>query len=225
MIRGLLVLLAALCTATPALASEWIPGPGERSAETRTGPDFTGMRFLFPLRLHLSRGGFLEGQIAGADELGGELLLVTSPGFQLRVDYDLVTAVTPLAPLPPAGTAAASARPPGLASVEVVYRRKPTWRSGLGLVLNLIAPGTGHFIQKDEKALGLLFLGMDLFFLAAGSLAAFAPSRLGNTERAYFSVVFFSFDALTRGIGAAHAFNVGRERRPVPAGPGPGLMD
>lgn len=214
---------AAEETAAPPETTEWEPGPGERTEATRSRPDFTGMGFLFPLRLHLLRGGHVDGQIAGASPDQAQLLLIVGPGRQFRVDYDLVTAVTPLADLPDPSSSFASRQPPSLADVEVVYRSKPTWRSHAGLALNLIAPGTGHFIQKKEKALGFLFLGMDLFFLTAGSLAFFAPSRLQPRERAFFGIAFFSFDALTRGIGAGSAFNLGRERTAIPTSSAPGL--
>jgi len=220
-----LALLIALALPAPASAAEWLPGDGEQTEETRSGPDFRGMGFLFPLRLHLVRGGHLDGQIAGADEEGGELLFIPRPGYRLFIVYHLVTGVTPLGELPQPGSALADQRPPELATVDVVYRRRPTWRSGLGLALNLIAPGTGHFIQKDEKALGFLFLGLDAFFLAAGSLAAFAPSRLSDRERVFFGAVFFGVDLFTRGTAAGHAFEVGREREAVSirGTSGPGL--
>ena len=210
--------------ASSARAGDWEPGPGDRTEATRTRPDFSGMGFLFPLRLHLVRGGHIDGQVAGVDAGLGELLLVTGPGQEVRIDYLLLDALTPLAALPAADSPLAGRTPPGLASAAVVSRLRPTWRSGLGLTLNLLAPGTGHFIQTDEKSLGFLFLGMDVFFLAAGSLAAFAPSRLSAQERVFFGGAFFAFDLLTRGIGAAHAFGLGRERIQVLAPePAPGL--
>lgn len=220
-----LLLLLVLAAPPASSAAEWSPGDGERTEQTRSGPDFRGMGFLFPLRLHLVRGGHVDGQIAGADDEGGELMLLLGPGTSLTVDYYLVTDVTPLAALPDADSAFADRRPPKLEALDVVYRRRPTWRSGLGLALSLVAPGTGHFIQKDEQALGALFLGLDLFFLAAGSLAAFAPSRLSDRERVFFGAVFFALDGFTRGTAAGHAFNLGRERTAVPGGnsAGPGL--
>ncbi len=222
-----LALLITLLVPLRGAAAEWQPGDGEQTDETRPGPDFAGMGFLFPLRLHLVRGGHVDGKIAGADDATGELLLIPRPGYQLRIDYHLVTGVTPLGKLPAPDSTLADQRPPTLASVDVVYRRKPTWRSGLGFALNLLAPGTGHFIQKDDKALGFLFLGLDAFFLAAGSLAAFAPSRLSDRERVFFGAVFFGFDLFTRGTAAGHAFELGRERAAVPiqATSGPGLAD
>lgn len=221
----LIFVLLGLLVAPRARAGDWEPDDGERSEQTRPGPDFLGMGFLFPLRLHLSRGGYVDGQIAGADDDGGELMLLVGPGRRLRIDYHLVTGVTPLGELPDADSALVDQRPPALASLDVVYRRRPTWRSGLGFALNLLAPGTGHFIQRQERSLGFLFLGLDVFFLAAGSLAAFAPSRLSDRERVFFGAVFFALDGFTRGTAAGHAFNLGRERTAVPvrASVGPGL--
>jgi len=206
----------------------WVPGPGEETAETRQGADFTGMGFLFPVRLHLTQGGHLDGKVAGLDPESGEFMFVL-PLSRFRIDSTLVRALTPLAKLPEPGSDRASRLPPPLVAATTTYKMKPTWRSGLGFALNLLAPGTGSFIQKEDKELGFLFLGLDIFFVSAGLLATLAPSRLTDRQRAFFGVVFFAFDGLTRGIGAGQAFAAGRERtlvevRPEP-GSGPGLHD
>ena len=208
---------------------EWTPDDGEETAETREGPDFTGMGFLFPVRLHFSLGGHLDGKIAGLDSETGEVMLVL-PLTRFRIDTTLVRAVTPMGMLPDPGTERAKRQPPPLLAQNTTYKLVPTWRSGLGLALNLIAPGTGSFIQKDEQALGLLFLGLDVFFLSAGALAWFAPSRLGQRERAFFGAIFLGFDLATRAVAAGQAFTAGRERRLVPVRVpvttrGPGLSD
>ncbi len=205
----------------------WVPGPGDRTADTREGPDLRGMGFLFPIRLHLTLGGFIDGKVGGLDPETRELMLVL-PLTQFRVDPSLVLAVTPLSALPDPGSAAAARLPPPMVSAESVYKLKPTWRSGVGLVLNVLAPGTGSFLQRKEKGLGFMFLGLDVFFLGAGLLAAFAPSNLGQRERAFFAGVFFAFDGMTRAAGGAQAFSAGRERTLVPvrspgATAGPGL--
>ncbi|MCO4771164.1 MAG: hypothetical protein KDA24_14105 [Deltaproteobacteria bacterium] len=214
-------------TAEVSSKEEWVPGSGERTALTRTGPDFRGMGFLFPVRLHLSLGGHIDGKIAGLEEGSGDLMLVL-PLTQFRVHTSLVTAVTPRGNLPPPGSAMADRLPPPLVSQKSVYKLKPTWRSGVGMALNILAPGTGSFIQKKEQSLGFLFLGLDIFFLSAGALAAFAPSRLQERERAFFGIIFFAFDGLTRAAGGAQAFAAGRERTLVPVrvpgnATGPGL--
>ena len=197
------------------LGVTWLPGGGERTAQTRAGADFRGMGFLFPLRLHLQRGGFIDGKVGGLDQESGELMLIL-PLTRFRVSASLVSATTPLGTLPDPDSFLAAQMPPSMVSSEAVYKLRPTWRSGVGMVLNSLAPGTGTFIQKEGKALGFLFLGMDIFFLSAGLLAAFAPSRLGNTERAFFAGVFFAFDGVARGAGAAQAYTAGRERTLVP---------
>ena len=213
--------LAQEATALPADAAPgegWLPGDGEETAETRQGADFEGMGFLFPVRLHFTRGGFLDGKVAGFNPDTGEFALEL-PRYRLRIDASLVRATTPLGPIPEPGSALAERLPPPLAAQEMVYRLQPTWRSGVGLALNALAPGTGSFIQKKEPGLGFLFLGLDLFFAGAGLLALFGPSRIGDQERIYLGVVFFSFDVLVRVAGASHAFAVGRERRLVPTTP------
>ena len=231
MIRALICcLLCAL--AAPGLASAddevpWVPGPGEETAETRAGVDLRGMGFLFPIRLHLSYGGFIDGKVGGLDPDSQELMLVL-PLTQFRVDPVLIRAVTPLGDLPEPGSESAARLPPPMVSASSVYKLRPTWRSGLGMALNALAPGTGTFIQKEGKGLGFLFLGMDVFFLGAGLLAALAPSNLAQRERVFFAGVFLAFDGLTRAAGAAQAFAAGRERTLVPvrapASPGgPGL--
>ena len=207
----------------------WTPDDGEETTETRQGADFTGMGFLFPVRLHFTLGGHLDGKVAGMDPETGEVMLVL-PLTRFRIDTTLVKAVTPMGMLPEPGTERAERQPPPLLAQNTTYKLVPTWRSGLGLALNLIAPGTGSFIQKEEKALGLLFLGLDVFFLSAGALAWFAPSRLGQRERAFFGVIFLGFDLATRAIAAGQAFTAGRECRlvpvrvPVTTG-GPGVSD
>lgn len=247
--RGtLLGLLIALWVAGPAIAQDagpvaeaepttddapssddgWVPGPGEETPQTREGADFTGMGFLFPVRLHLTRGGHIDGKVAGFDPETGEFMFVL-PLTRFRVDSVLVRRLTPLGTLPEPGSPTASRLPPPLVAASTTYKLKPTWRSGLGLALNLVAPGTGSFIQTTDKELGFLFLGMDIFFVSAGLLAILAPSRLTDRQRAFFGVVFFAFDGLTRGIGAGQAFAAGRERTLVEVHPspgtGPGLHD
>jgi len=185
------------------------------------------MGFLFPVRLHLTRGGYIDGKLAGVDSESEEFMLML-PRTQFRVSNSVVRAVTPRSKLPEPGSVGAERQPPPLVSAETVYKLKPTWRSGLGLALNALAPGTGSFIQREDKSLGLLFLGMDLFFLTAGSLAAFAPSNLSTRERAFFGGIFFAFDGLTRAVAATQAFSAGRERTLVPvrvpgSTTGPGL--
>ena len=47
--------------------SVWIPGGGERSVKTREPPSFLGMSYRFPVRLHLVRGGYIDGLVEGMD--------------------------------------------------------------------------------------------------------------------------------------------------------------
>ena len=60
----------------PAVQDAWLPGAGERSpATTLQPPHFLGMTYMFPLRLHLARGGHIDGALGGVDPEAGELLL------------------------------------------------------------------------------------------------------------------------------------------------------
>jgi hypothetical protein len=214
-----LVFCLPLLLSMPASAAEeeaaWAPDDGRRSSLTRTPPTFEGMAYLFPLRLHLIRGGYLDGTMGGVDRDRGELLLVL-PTATLEIDLGLIDAVTPLGILPaPGSEEAAEPAPAMLTAVHTEYRLRPTWRSGLGLALSFLLPGTGQFIQEDRKDLGFLFLGGAGFFVAGGLLALFAPSAYGPNGRVAVSSVMFGL-AGTVAIGAGvHAWQAGRRRVPV----------
>ncbi|MEE2830116.1 MAG: hypothetical protein VX498_13075 [Myxococcota bacterium] len=200
----------------PARAGEptWEPGAGDRSADTRKGPSFEGMDYLFPLRLHLSRGGHLEGGMGGIDGDRKEVLLV----FQqeaLRVSFDLVLAVTPLGLLSPDPVLRSAPPPQILVERHLKYRWVPTWRSHLGVGLSFVLPGLGQFIQEREQQFGFLFLGSALASVAAGLLALYGPSNYGPQVRRGLSGVFFGL-AGTVAIGAAtHAHRTGRVKKLV----------
>ena len=177
------------------------------------------MGYLFPLRLHLTRGGHVEGALGGVDFVRGELLLVR-PKASLRVDLSLVDAVTPLGNLPPFGSAEARAAPPGMLTEEhVEFRLRPTWRSGLGLALSFVLPGAGQWIQKERPELGFLFLGGAAFFVASGLLALYGPSSYGLQQRATFGGLLFGLAGTVAIVAGAHAFQAGRERRAVRVAP------
>jgi len=209
-------LMLALMVAGPAAAraqdEAWAPDDGERTAETRTPPAFEGMSYLFPLRLHLTRGGHIDGAMGGYDPDTGEFLLLL-PTTTLQLSVSLVDAVTPLGGLPePDSDAASEPAPPMLSTLHTEYKMRPTWRSGLGLGLSFVMPGLGQFLQEDRKELGFLFLGGAAFFVAGGLLALLAPSSYPPTARRAIGGIMFGF-AGTVAIGAgAHAWTSGKRR-------------
>ncbi|MCP4871883.1 MAG: hypothetical protein GY898_24515 [Proteobacteria bacterium] len=205
------LLLASVGTAA-ADEGAWTPDDGVRTDQTRTPPRFEGMEYLFPLRIHLTRGGHLDGGLGGYDPTTGQLLLVLKTAT-LEISTHLVEAVTPLGPLPAADSDAASAAPPPMLTRDhVEYKLRPSWRSGLGLGLSFVMPGLGQFIQEDRKEVGLLFLGGAAFFVAGGLLALFAPSSYPQRARAIVAGVMFGLSG-TVAIGAGvHAWNAGKRR-------------
>lgn|GEM_PF-1750797 len=217
--------LAALLLVTAAAAAEeapedaaalgpWLPGDGQRGDDTRDAAEWGGLGYLAPVRLHLDRGGFVEGAFGGVRNWvdGGEILLVL-PGKAFRVELSLIDAVTPLGALQRLDTGDLSPALPlqdGLAARTVL---KPTWRSHAGVALSFVIPGLGQWIQESEREMGFMFLGLTSFFVAAGTLSLYAPSRQSETERRVLGGMFYGF-AVTTEIGAAiHAFQAGR--RPV----------
>ena len=209
-------ILAMSLLASTAQAEEprWQPGDGVLSSESRTGPDFLGMTYLFPLRLHLSRGGYVDGGLGGVDALQGRMLLVLQ-NESLPIAFPLIARVTPLGRLSP-DPALRLAEPPGLRSdIPVKYRWQPTWRSHLGVLLSFVVPGAGQFIQERDQPIGFLFLGAALSSVGVGLLALYGPSSYTQRSRHALGGLFFGL-AGTVAVGAAvHAHRTGRERRPV----------
>ena len=218
---GLVIVAATLAlllagSARAEEAQDWLPDPGERTDQTRTPAVFDGMAYLFPMRLHLSRGGHVDGGLGGVDPETGELLLVL-PTASFLVHLTLVEAVTPLGKLP-RPVAGLLQPPPPLLNPEIEYRLRPTWRSHLGVVLSVFLPGSGQWIQKTDRELGLIFFGSYLFLVGAAVLSLFAPSGHSEIQRRITAGVLFGL-AATVTIGAgAHAWTKGRERVQVRAG-------
>jgi hypothetical protein len=211
--RALLIgLLATFLGISAAHAEdpEWLPGDGERTEETRSGPSFGGMDYLFPLRLHLVRGGFIEGTMGGMDEVEGEFLLLR-PGDAFRIDVRLIDSVTPLGRIP-VGREGIKAPPPMLVERHSEFRWRPTWRSGAGLALSFLLPGAGQWIQESHQELGFIFLGGAAFFVATGLLALYAPSQYGPVQRRILSGIMFGMAGTVSITAGAHAWTTGRRR-------------
>ncbi len=174
-----------------------------------TARSFAGMRYLLPLRLTLRYGGGLDGALGGVDAASHELLLIR-PHRSFRIHFSLITQVEPLGPLlPPTGAGLLPPAPP-IEPLALKLKWKPTWRSHLGAVMSFVLPGTGQFIQKDERAIGVLFLVSDLFFLTAGVLALFGPSQLQTAQRRLVGGTFFGLALTTSVLSSVHAFRAGR---------------
>jgi hypothetical protein len=194
--------------------ARWLPDSNPTAeAAMRQGPAFSGMGYLFPLRLHLSRGGTIDGGMGGVDQDGGLLLLLLSQG-DLLVDFRLIVGVTPLARLGvDDGSAEGSPAPPPLRdNLPVKFRWRPTWRSHLGVVLSFLLPGLGQFIQTRDQEAGLLVLSGVLSSVAVGLLALYGPSDYGPQARRGIAGVFFGLGGAVALGGAIHAYRIGRER-------------
>ncbi len=175
-------------------------------------PTFAGMGYLFPLRLHLTRGGTVDGTMGGVDVGGGQLLLLLSRG-ELLVDFRLVRKVTPLAPLLRGDGPGGLVTPPTLKNnLSVRYRWQPTWRSHLGVALSFLVPGLGQFIQTRDRNVGFLVLSGALSSVAVGLLALYGPSAYGPQARRGVAGVFFGLGGAVALGGAIHAYRTGRER-------------
>lgn len=196
---------------------DWLPQDGGRSGETLKGASFDGMGYLFPLRLHLSRGGFIDGGLGGVDEDSGAMLLLLSRG-ELLVDFHLIDAVTPLASRAEQLPELIEAGPPKIvAGAPVRYAWRPTWRSHAGVVLSFLAPGAGQFIQKKEREVGFLILGGVLSSVGLGLLALYGPSSYSPEARRAVAGVLFGVGGTVAIGGAVHAYGAGRERVALPS--------
>jgi hypothetical protein len=199
-----------------AAGSKWQPEAPPHTASTRVGPSFDGLGYLFPIRLHLNRGGYIDGGMGGVDAGGGRLLLLLSRG-DLLIDYELVVAVTPLADVDAQAELLATAGPPPLRDgIPQKYRWVPTWRSHLGVLLSFLLPGAGQFIQTQNRGVGFLVMTGVLSSVAVGLLALYGPSSYGPEARRGIAGVFFGLAGGVAIGGAVNAYQSGRERRPVP---------
>ena len=212
-LRLLAVLALVLTSAATARADDgaWDPGPGEHTEQTRTPPAFDGMAWLFPLRLHLSLGGHVDGAMGGLDTETGELLLIL-PTDAFRVHLSLIDAVTPLGNLPRAVEGVLSEPPPLLTGYKT-YELRPTWRSGVGVLLSVLMPGAGQWIQEEQRELGFLFFGSYLFLVGTAVLALVAPSGHSPVQRRVTAGVLFGLAGTVTISSGAHAWVTGR--RPV----------
>ena len=207
---------AEVVTSRAAVLSDWQPKSLAPGPTSRTGPSFEGMGYLFPLRLHLSRGGYIDGGMGGIDTAGGRMLLLLARG-DLLVDFRLIRAVTPLADVERQADILANAGPPPLVGgVPAKYRWVPTWRSHLGVLLSFLLPGAGQFIQKREQAVGALVMSGVFSTVAVGLLALYGPSTYGPEARDALAGIFFGLGGSIAIGGAVHAYRTGRVRRQVP---------
>ncbi len=210
--RATVVLAFACLVAAPAAAedAEWEPDQGERSDITRDGPRFEGFIYMHPMRLHLVRGGHVEGAFGGVDAGRGEVLLVL-PRTRFRIDFHLIDAVTPLT-----GVLNGTTEVKDILDRRHVERRlMPTWRSHAGLALSFVAPGVGQFIQKEDPELGFLFMGLEIFMAAGALLAAFAAPNLDQQDRIGITAGFATVGVAVAITSGVHAFGAGREYREV----------
>ncbi len=214
MIRALVVVVAVGCAvvAGPAAADErvWEPAAGERTDDTREGPRFEGLIYMHPMRVHLARGGHVEGTFGGVDADTGEVLLVL-PRTRFRIDFRLIDAVTPLAGILDDSTEVKDI----LDRRHVERRLMPTWRSHAGLALSFLAPGVGQFIQEEDPELGFLFMGLEIFMAAGALLAAFAAPSLEQPDRIGITAGFTTIGVAVAITAGVHAFRTGREYREV----------
>jgi hypothetical protein len=195
--------------------------PADAAAGEGTAPDasFHGLLPLDPVRLHLDRGGFAEGALGGVDRERGVVVLL-EPGRALEVGLELISAVTALRPDAARRDEAGALRPepvPASSPSQVRYAVRPTWRSHLGLALSFVVPGTGQFIQEENRRVGWIFLSAWTFVVSAGVLALVVPSPPPTEERIAIAASFFAVGVGFNVTAAIHAFQQGRRRVPVPA--------
>ncbi len=201
-------------------ARPWNPPAAASTDATRAEASFHGLHPLDLIRLHLRLGGFAEGALGGVDRDRGVMVLL-EPGFALEVDLDLLAAVTPL------GAARAERDEGGALLPEprhrmdpraVRYALRPTWRSHVGVVLSALLPGTGQFIQEDNRRVGWIFMTAWTFVVTAGVLALVVPSFPPTEERIAVAASFFGVGLGFNITAAIHAFQQGRRRVPIAVG-------
>jgi hypothetical protein len=148
----------------------------------------------------------------GVDSETEEILLLL-PVSRFRVSFRLIDSVTPL------GGAAMLREDNELRDIldqrHTERRLVPTWRSHVGVVLSLIAPGTGQFIQRKDPEFGFLFMGLELFMVAGSLLAAFAAPGLEQQDRIGIAVSFATIGVGVSITAAIHAFQTGREEQRI----------
>ena len=132
----------------------------------------------------------------------------------VAIDFSLILTVTPLGlPRDPRGAEGELLSEPEIdADPAVRWVLRPTWRSHLGATLSALVPGTGQFIQKEERWLGGVFLGTWSFLVASAMLALFAPSDQPTQVRSGLAVGFLGVAGGFNVLSAVHAHRAGRER-------------
>ena len=196
----------------------WSPADAAPGPSTRADAGFHGVWILDPIRLHLSRGGFAEGALGGVDRARGAVLLV-EPDASLWVDLSLLSAVSLLGASRPQRDGFGDLLPEPLPRSDpaaVRYVLRPTWRSHVGVLLSTLLPGTGQFIQEENRRVGWIFLAAWTFVVAAGVLALVSPAWPPTQERATIAATFFGVGLAFNVTAAIHAFQQGRRRVPVP---------
>lgn len=227
---ALLGLLPATSLASPAQDADtpdsapaashrlWSPSTAPLGPRSRSDATFHGLWVLDPIRLHLDRGGFADGALGGVDRTRGAVLLF-QPGASLWVDLSLLSAVTPLGRTRVERDGFGDLMPeprPRSDPSAVRYALRPTWRSHVGVLLSVLVPGTGQFIQEENRRVGWVFLAAWTFVTSAGVLALVTPSLPPTQERATIAATFFGVGLAFNVTAAIHAFQQGRRRVPVP---------
>jgi hypothetical protein len=197
----------------------WTPLTPSLTASARSESGFHGLFALDPVRLHLIRGGHADGPLGGVDPDKGAVLLL-QPLAPVWIDLTLLTSVTPLRFDRPQRDEAGALLPEPLPSSDPVGARmalRPTWRSHLGVLLSALLPGTGQFIQEDNRRVGWVFLAAWSFVVSAGVLALSVPPQPAGPDRIAAATTFFAVGAGFNITAAIHAFRQGRRRVVVPA--------
>lgn len=184
----------------------WVPGRGGRTIWVRDGLDPTGILVHTPVRLHLRLGGFVDGDFEGArmERTGGEVVLAID-GRPVIIDAGVVAATSPLAA--PSGFAIEPPEPLVLT---------PTWRSHVGAVLSYVVPGAGQWIQRRDRALGVVFFALGAFLDTSGILAlSIQAGGQPKAQRQAIGVLALGLSVGNSTLAAIHAWRTGRELRPA----------
>ncbi len=208
-------------TVVRAEGNDGVATPGVQDREDPDLRPFCGVPAGSELLIVLRAGGQLRGRYEGVALETGDLVLRVD-GQEQRVSIRLVSqaSIVRASSGPPAAMTTEGpdgcgiVRPAGLKDPGR-YAWRPTWRSHLGVLLSIVAPGAGQFIQTHEQASGFVFLATEAFLLTSSMLAFFGPSNMSESQNRSFGIVFLVSTAVVATISSGTAWKLGLEWSPA----------